>query len=461
MMHKEPTEKPPAELPRHIGLFGAVLLVVGNVIGSGIFLVPGPVAASAGSALMVMLIWAAGGVVALLGAMVYAELGAMHPRSGGLYVFLREAFGSDIAFLFGWACLLVVLTGQIAGIAIGFAEYLAFVWPSLSPSRTIVSFWGVDIGAGQIVAASAILALGAINVRGVASANGLAATLTLIKSVGLLLLPCLAIVSTAPMAEIDWAPPSAGIGPAAFSMAMIGVLWAYEGWHYAAFAAGEIRHPARTVPRALIGGTVVLVLIYCTVNLVYLQALGFAGVAASDRVAEAAATAMFGPIGGAAMVWIAIISTLGCAAATLFVASRVFYAMARDGLFFARVGQLHPRFGTPHLAVKLTAGWAAILALSGSYEQLYTYATFSALLFAVAGAAAVIILRHRDPDRLRPYRCWGYPLTPVLFIGALMLILINTAIEKPLESLLGLGLVLVGLPIARTLRPAPLSEAAT
>lgn len=442
-------ETSPRSLPRHIGLIGAILLVIGNVIGSGIFLVSNDVAAQSGSTIAFMGAWIAGGVIALLGALIYAELGAMMPQSGGLYVFLREAFGRNTAFLFGWACLVAILTGQAASIAIGFAKYTSRIWPQLGVENILFAIAPVSVSAGQLVAAILLGGIALVNYLGVRSGNLLSASMTIIKVVGLAVLPVLILIQVGDSRPIDWNETSQPLAAIPFSLAMIGVLYAYEGWHYAAFAAGEIKNPQRVVPQAMLIGTTILTVIYCLVNLSYVQALGYDGVAASQRVGEEAAGALMGRPGSLAMTVLAVVSTLGCTAATFFVSIRVFYAMSRDGLFFARVSELHPRYGTPHVAVLLMAAVSMILALTGSYSQLVAYATLSALLFSILGAVAVIRLRISRPDLPRPYRCWGYPVTPCVFIGSLLLLLGSTAIEQPWESAAGLALIAIGIPVGR------------
>lgn len=434
-------------LPRHIGLFGAILLVIGNVIGSGIFFVGSKVAANTGTEAMFMGAWILGGILSLLGALIYAELGAMFPQSGGLYVFLREAFGRTIGFLFGWACLLVVLTGQAASIAIGFAKSIGHLFPALDVDNVLFVAGPYSLSAGQLLATAIILLIGIVNYRGVKMGSLISAVLTAIKVVGLFLLPLLLLVQFADIQPAIQHAPQPVVGLLPFSVAMIAVLYAYEGWHYAAFAAGEIKDPARTIPRAMLAGTFILIAIYCAVNWTYLLVLGFEGVRDAERVGEAAGGVLAGSFGSLAMTWITALSTLGCTAATFFVSTRVFYAMANDGLFFAKVAELHPRYGSPHMAVMLMTIWSMILTLTGSYEALITYATFSAQLFAILGAVAVIIFRKKRPEAERPYRCWGYPVTPVLFITALTVLLISTAIETPWESLFGLALIAAGIPI--------------
>ncbi len=439
-----------AGLVRAIGVTSATLLVITNVIGSAIFLTPGTMAATLPSASLLLLAWIAGGAIALCGGLTYAEMGAMYPRSGGLYVFLEEAYGPLVGFLFGWAVMLVVGTGSIAAVAVGFATYFAYFVPSLAMTRVLVSLrmpWGaLAISAGQLVAAISIVALGAVNYVGIQAGNRLQATLTVLKIAALAALPVVAIALHPVTPSLAPIVPPIAHPAAAFGVVMIAVMWAYEGWYYLPFCAGEIRDPSRTVPRALIVGILALVVIYVSVNLSYMLALPIDEMRGVERIAEKAVTALLGVSGARLVAATVAISTLGCNAASVIVISRAGYAMAADGLFFRSAARIHPRYRTPHVAIMITCGWAAALTLTGTYEQLFTWVTFASVVFGVLGGLAIFRLRATKPDVPRPYRAWGYPWVPALFVVALGVLVANTVAEKPMESLLGLALVALGLP---------------
>ena len=442
---------PDARLVRAIGMRSATLMVITNVIGSAIFLTPGMMAATLPSESLLLGAWVVGGALALCGGLTYAEMGAMYPRSGGLYVFLEEAYGSIVAFLFGWACMLVVMTGSVATVAVGFAKYFSYFVPALSTSRQILALpmpWGAwSISAGQIVAAVSILAMGAVNYVGIEGGNRVQATLTVIKVAALAALPVVAIAIHPVTPTLTPVVPLIERPLAAFGVVMIAVMWAYEGWYYLPFCAGEISNPRRTVPRALLLGIASLIAIYLAANLSYMIALPLADIRGVERIAEKALTALVGTIGGRLVAATVIVSTLGCNAAAVIAMSRACYAMAADGLFFRSAAAVHPRYRTPHVAIVVTCLWSALLTLTGTYEQLFTWVTFASVAFGVLGGLAIFRLRRLKPEAPRPYRTLGYPMVPALFVLGLSVLVVNTAFEKPMESLIGVVLVALGLPM--------------
>ncbi|HYN09208.1 MAG TPA: amino acid permease [Vicinamibacterales bacterium] len=442
---------PQPSLDRAIGPIGATLLVIGSVIGSGIFLTTGVMAATLPSPVLILLAWATGCLFAIAGALTYAELGTMFPKAGGVYVFLSEAFGPLVGFLYGWASLLVVLSGGTAAVAIGFADYFSYFFPSLGASNVVAAVpmgggtW--TIAAHQIVAVASIVLLGAINYLGVRTGSATNAVLTIAKVSGLVLLMIFALVS--PTHAPEWTPvvpPELTSPLAALGVALIAVLWAAEGYYFLTYAAGEVRDPARTLPRALTIGIVAIGVIYLAANLVYLYALPMTELRGTTRVAERAATALVGPWGATMIAVTVVVSTLGANAAVILAGSRVMYAMAIRGLFFRRAAQVHPRFRSPHVAVVLLTIWSSILALSGTYEQLFTYVVFTSVLFSLLGGLALFKLRRSRPHAERPYRVWGYPVVPALFVIGAVVLIVNTLNERPRESLTGLGLLVIGLP---------------
>jgi APA family basic amino acid/polyamine antiporter len=445
-------ERPDQQLIRAIGLGSAILFVIGSVIGSGIFLTTGGMAATIPSASLLLLAWATGGLFAITGGLTYAEMGTMFPRSGGVYVFLREAYGPLPAFLYGWVAMLVVLSGGIAAVAVGFAEYLSYFVPPLSPARVLLEvpmpFGRFTLSAGQVTAAAAICFLGAINYVGVRSGNMANVIMTTAKVAGLVALLVMALVA----AQVEPAftpvvPPDLARPAASFGVAMIAVLWTCEGWYFLTFAAGEVKDPQRNLPRALVLGILALTALYLAVNVAYLYALSIDEMAGVTRVAERAATTMIGPSGATFVALTVVVSTFGANVAAILAGSRLLFAMANDGVFLPAASRVHPTYRTPHVAIVALTVWSALLALSGTYEQLFTYVMFTSILFSVAAGIALFRLRSTHPEHPRPYRTWGYPVVPLVFIAGSLAFVANTLIERPVESLSGLALLALGLPV--------------
>lgn len=440
-----------AQLDRAIGLGGATLLVIGSVIGSGIFLTTGIMIQELPSIPLVLLAWTAGGLLVMSGGLTYAEMGSMFPRSGGLYVFLSEAYGGIWGFLFGWACLLVILTGSVATVAVGFAEYFSYFFPALGTDRVLGTFampWGPwSISAGQLVAAGSILVITAANYVGIRSGNRMNAVLTMMKVAALVAVPVLALVYLrVEPAFTPVVPPAAARPLVSFGIAMIAVMWTYEGWYYVAFAAGEIKDAARNVPRALILGTMALTTIYVIVNVAYVLSLTIEEMSGVVRIAEKMVTTLVGPLGASLVAGTVVISTFGCNVAGVIASSRTCFAMAADRRFFPAAARVHPTYHTPHIALIVTSVWSAFLTLTGGYEALFTYVTFASVLFGTLGGAAIFVLRVRRPDVPRPYRTLGYPVIPILYVLGSFALVWNTLMERPTESIAGLGLVALGLP---------------
>ncbi|HUP22537.1 MAG TPA: amino acid permease [Thermoanaerobaculia bacterium] len=452
------------ELARRLGTWDAVLITVGSVIGTGIFLTTSDIARELPSATLILGVWVLGGVLTLCGALTYGELGAMFPRAGGIYHFLKEAYGTPVGFLYGWAAFLVIMSGGIAALAVAFGEYFGSFVPWFSTSHLL---WEVPLGGGtwrvsggQVAAAIAILVLTLSNHFGVREGALVQNLLTVVKVGGVGLLVVFGL----------WAAPGAGAAlsssaapalaaPAgllsAVGIAMIAALWTYDGWYGATFSAGEMRDPSRNLPFGLVWGTVLIVALYLGLNVVYLRALPIEEIASSTRIAEDATVALLGPGAGKLVSAMIVVSTLGCLAATLLYSSRIYLPMARDGVFFRSFGVVHPRWRVPTISLWAQSVWAILLTLSGTYEQLYTYVVFAAVAFHALGGMAVIVLRRSRPDLPRPYRVWGYPLVPIVFIGSSLLLVGNTLVERPVEALLGTGLVLLGLPAYAWWRSRP------
>ena len=452
-MNPAQTDSTDSRLLRVIGLGGATALVIGNVLGSAIFLTTGIMVERMPSAPLVLLAWAVGGLITIAGGLTCAELGAMYPRSGGWYTYLSEAYGPLWGFLYGWAGLLVMITGSVAAVAVGFAEYFSYFFPSLATSQPLLSIpvpWGeFRVSAGQVVAALSIILLGAVNYVGVRTGNFFQTTLTLVKVLAIAGIIAAAFALHPVRPRFGGAASGTGNPLAAFGVAMIAVQWAYIGWEYVAFAAGEIRRPARNLPLALILGTALLTVLYVFLNLAYFLAIPTGQMSGEVRIAEKAMDALMGAGGATLVVLAVIISTFGCNASSIIPMSRVCFAMAEDRLLFRSAAAIHPRFRTPHVAILLTCGWSALLTLTGTYEQLYTYVVFTALLFYAAGGLAIFRLRLSRPEVPRPYRCWGYPVTPAIFVVSTLALVVSTLLERPVESLVGLAIVAAGLPVYR------------
>lgn len=435
-------------LERALGAWDGASLTIGAVIGTGIFLTAGDVARALPHPLLALSAWLAGGLLVLAGALSYAELGAMFPRAGGLYHFLREAWGPLPGFLYGWTCLLVIMTGGIAAIAVGFGDYLGAWVPAFSSARTVFALGALHVSGAQLAALLAIAVLTAANHFGVREGAGVQNFFTLAKLAaiaalvigGLLVAPAVHMNWSAPMP----AAPGALIAP--FGVALIATLWTYDGWYALTFSAGEVRDPQRDLPRGLVFGVLVVIAAYALLNLVYLRALSVQELGSTSRVAEAAARRLFGDAAARAMIAAVAVSAFGCLAATILYSSRVYQPMAADGVFFTCVASIHPRWRTPVAALWLQSAWAAALTLTGSYTQLFTYVTFGGVLFHVAAGLALFRLRVTRPDAVRPYRAWGWPLVPALFVLGMALLTFNTLLSAPRESLLGLLAVAAGVP---------------
>jgi APA family basic amino acid/polyamine antiporter len=422
-----------SDLRRTLNAKDLTLLVVGSVIGSGIFIVPSVVLRQSGGSVPVsLLVWLLGGGLSLLGALSYAELSGMDRRSGGLYAYVQEAFGTFPAFLYGWTLFFVIGAGTIATLAVATTDYMGqFV--SLSPLGQ------------KVVAVLLLAATGALNVIGTresASVQNLAAWAkigAIVVMSGLLLAmggsPAMASTSDAGATTLT-----------AVGIAMISVLWAFEGWQYVTFTDAEAIEPQRTIPLALVLGTLALIALYLLANVGYLTAMGADRVAASDRVAAEAVTEVLGPTAGTLIALAIVVSMFSAAHTVVITAPRVYFAMANDGVFFKKLSEVHPRFETPAFAVMTSCAWAMVLAATGTFEQLLTYVVFVGWIFYALGAAAVIALRYKLPDAPRPFRVPWYPLTPAVFILAAVAIVGNQVVSQPLQSAYGLGIVLLGAP---------------
>src|SRR5437899_1023382 len=423
------------KLQQVLRLHDLVLLIIGTVIGSGIFLVPGVVLKAVGGSLSLALsIWVVGGILSLLGALTYGELSAMNPAAGGLYVYIRDCFGRFPAFLFGWILFFVVSTGSIATLAVAFSNYLAEV-VALAP-------W-----TGRLVSVSMIGVIAAVNVLGTRKSANLQNVATALKVSAILAIAGVLLWSGNRIHLHSALPPMSlssrlsGIG-----LALVSVLWAYEGWQYATFAAGETVNPRRDFPLAFLAGIFTLIGVYFLANLGYVAALGIDGAANSSRVAATALATAVSPTVARVVAIVILISIFSAAHSIALTAPRVYYAMAKDGLFFHWLAEVHPRFGTPALAILATAFWASILAVTGTFEQLLTYVVFVGWSFYALAAASIFVYRKRESTASVRYRVPGYPWTPLIFIATVAAFVLNTIAAQPARAALGIGVVLTGIP---------------
>ncbi len=443
-------------LVRGLGTWDGALLTIGSVVGTGIFLTTSDMARVLPHPGLILLVWLAGGLLTLAGALTYAELGVLFPRAGGLYHFIKEAYGPLWGFLYGWTAFLVIMSGGIAALGVAFGEYLGSFLPFFSTGNILlempVGSWTWTVSGGQVAAALAVLVLTAVNHLGLKEGAGIQNALTVLKVGAIVAFAGLGLLVAAPAAPALLAPVRGSGIFAAFGVAMIAALWTYDGWYGLTCSAGEVRDPARSLPRGLILGTLAVTALYLLLNLVYVRALPVGAMAESPRIGEAAAAALFGPGAARLVSLVVLVSTFGCLAATILYSSRIYLPMAEDGLFFRSLAAVHPRFRTPVRCLWAQTAWSLALVFSGTYQQLYTYVVFASILFHAATAAAVFVLRRRRPDLPRPYRVWGYPAVPALFILACLLLIGNTLVESPVESLLGLGIVALGLPAYGLLR---------
>ncbi len=461
-MPKSNMQKEKTGLVRQLGLFDTTMIIVGIVIGSGIFLTTGLMAKGMPSASLILLAWLVGGLHALAGALTYGELGGAIPRAGGQYVYLREAYGPFCGFLFGWVSFMMYLTGIIAALGVGFAEYAGYFLPEIGMSRILFETevalpgwtFNYTLTAGHFTALVLIVSLTAVNYRGVILSKYITNVSSVIKIAALGLFILFGLWSGNARPADSWAIPQEidfGQLVVAFGVALV-VAWSFAGWEEVSFVAGEVKRPAHNLPRALFLGTAGVTVLYLLVNYVYLKTLPVSEMAGVVRVGEAAAAVLFGNTGAALLSAAVIISIVGALNGSVLVGPRVYFAMAKDGLFFKGAARVHPRFRTPGRAVVLQAVWAAVLTLSGTFEDLITFVTFANLMLWIAAAAAVFTLRRKQPDLPRPYKAWGYPVVPFLFILGSAGILVNMVFETPGEALSGLALTALGLPVYLFLR---------
>jgi basic amino acid/polyamine antiporter, APA family len=495
----------PAGFQQRLGLFDATMLVAGSMIGSGIFVVSCSIALDVGSTGWLLFVWVLTGILTIIGALSYAELAAMMPKAGGQYVFLREAYGPLFAFLNGWTCFLVIQTGFIAAVGVVFGKYLGVLVPSLEADLlqfsqpnllievpipwmekplTFFKYEGFKVSSGQLVAVGLAVVLAAINSFGIEQGRWVQNIFTVAKMLGLALLIVLGltvaansdalqqnlsniwggITETKAFTDItEFAPWTPLAVVLVLSGAMVGSLFSSDAWNNITYIAGEVRNPQRTLPWGLLLGTSMVILLYVLANLAYLSALPLQGRDTDDatenaafvrgidhakdkRVGTAVLEEVSPRLGVPLMAIIILISTFGCNNGLTIMGARLYYAMARDGLFFQSVGKLN-QHGVPAVGIWLQCAWTIVLIFSGSYDDLLDYIIFAALFFYILTVSAVFVLRVKKPDAPRPYRAWGYPVVPALYIGVCAVIMLSLLVAKPVYSWPSFIIVLTGIPV--------------
>ena len=420
-----------------MGLGQATAMVVGIIIGASIFVQPSEIARLVPSVLGVFAVWIVAGLLTLFGALCCAELASAFPRTGGVYVFLKETYSPAVGFLWGWAMFWSMHSGIIAAIAVVFARYVGYFVPL------------GDTGI-RLVAIAAILVLSGINYLGVKQGSALQTIFTLGKVIAIVAILVLVVVLSPPSLVRQAAATQAAAGPGIsvgkFALAVAAGLFAFGGWHMVTYTAEETRHPERTIPLALIIGTLTVTACYIALNAAYFYALPLEKVASSTRVAADAAEAVIGRRGGATISAIVIFSTFGAVSGIILVGPRVYFAMARDGLLFRWIAAVHPRFQTPHRAIGLQAIWASVLVATGTYRALFTRVIYTEWIFFGLMVLGLFLLRRRS-NYAPTYRTWGYPILPAVFILASFFIVANQIVSEPRESITGLGIVALGLPV--------------
>jgi len=475
-----PTAEPVREFKHGLGLLDSTMIVIGSMIGSGIFIVSADIARTVGSPGVLLLVWLVTGVLTVIAALSYGELAGMMPHAGGQYVYLREAYNPLIGFLYGWTLFLVIQTGTIAAVAVAFAKFTAVLIPGLGERHVLLQIAGLKISAAQIVAIASIAVLTYVNTRGLREGKIVQNVFTITKTLALLGLIFLGVTigrnAGAVQANLShfwhatWTHMAGGkivsVEPlsglmllAVMGTAMVGSLFASVAWENVTFAAGEVVSPKRTIPLSLALGAGAVTLLYILANVAYILVLPVAGspdaadvagrgiqFAASDRVGTAAATMIFGDTAAVIMAVLIMISTFGCNNGLILAGARVYYAMARDGLFFRGAGVLNAK-AVPATALVVQGIWASLLCLSGTYGQLLDYVVFAVLIFYILTVIGIFTLRRKQPNADRPYRAFGYPVIPAFYVICAAAIAVDLLVLKPAYTWPGMIIVLLGIPV--------------
>lgn len=475
----EPSPQTP-ELKRGLGLLDSVMIVVGVMIGSGIFIVSADIARTVGSAGMLLLVWVVTGVMTVIGALCYGELSSMMPDAGGQYVYLREAYNPLVGFLYGWTLFMVIQTATIAAVAVAFAKFTGVLVPIFSDQNILLSVWRVKVSVTQLLAVAVILVLTAINLMGLREGKIVQNVFTITKTAVLVSIIFLGLfvvqngdaisVNLSHFWSATWTHVQDGkvisVEPlsgwkilAALGAAMVGSLFAADSWHDVTFVGEEVVEPRKTLPRSLAIGSGLVVILYILTNVSYIRLLPIVGhpdavdvmgrgiqFAAADRVGTATASMIFGDLATVIMAALIMVSTFGCTNGLILAGARVYYAMARDGLFFKSAAELNVN-AIPAFALIIQSAWAIVLCFSGSYGDLLDYVIFAVLVFYILTIAGLFILRKKRPEAERPYRAFGYPIVPALYILTAAAICIDLLIFKPHYTWPGVGIVLLGIPV--------------
>ncbi len=423
-------------LQKKLTLYGLTMIAVGSCIGSGIFVTPAQIARAVPNATLVLAVWALGGVIALTGALTFSELGGMFPKSGGVYVYLKEAYGDMVGFLYGWIILLVINTGALAGLCVAFAEYLKIFVPDMSQ------------GAKTAVAAVTMLVLTGVNILGVNVSQSLSNLFTGLKLLaigGIIVAGFLFFDPGKVHLDFSLAKNVPDNLTTAMLTGLIGVLFSVGGWHHASYLAGEAIDAPRTVPRAMFLGVIIVMAMYLLINLAYMFLLPFEAIAETPRVAGDA-MATVAPWGGKAVAVAIALSIFGTISIYTMSAPRIYFAMAEDGIFFKQLAFVHPRWRTPVTAMLVQVVWAmaVLLFFQGLFDKIITFVTFMDIAFMGLAGAAIFVFRRKQPSAGRPVKAWGYPLVPLVFVAISAAFALNTLLERPDQALPGLGLLVLG-----------------
>ncbi|MGD0710967.1 MAG: amino acid permease [Bacteroidales bacterium] len=464
-----------------LGLFDSTMIVVGSMIGSGIFIVSADIARTVGSPFYLLLTWLITGIITIIAALSYGELAAMMPKAGGQYVYLKEAYNSMIGFLYGWTFFLVIQTGTIAAVAVAFAKFTGVLIPSLSEKNILFDICGFHISAAQLLAIASLIVLTITNYRGIRNGKILQVSFTVTKilvTVGLIIIGFIVASSSnfwslnfsnmwhATTTLIDKNNNIISINQisglalvAAMGVAMVGSVFSSDAWNNVTFIAGEIKQPKRNIPLSLFWGVLIVTVIYLLANIAYLLLLPLNGTpdagnvigrgiqfATSDRVGVAAAIQIFGDSAAIIMAALIMISTFGCNNGLILAGARVYYAMAKDGLFFKKVGTIN-KFAVPGFALVIQCIWACFLCLSGKYSDLLDYVVFAVMIFYILTISGLFILRKKRPDAERPYKAFGYPVLPAIYILFAIAFCIDLLLYKPNYTWPGMIIVLIGIPV--------------
>jgi APA family basic amino acid/polyamine antiporter len=465
-----------ALLQKRVNLFDGVSFVAGSMIGSGIFIVSADIARTVGSPGWLMMVWLITGVITVIGALSYGELAAMMPNVGGQYVYLREAYHPIIGFLFGWTTFIVIQCGSIAAIAIGFAKFSGVLFPWISDKTVLLHLGSLNVTAVQVVAMGSIIFLTWLNTRGIVTGKTIQNIFSSTKVIALIGFILVGLLVTKGIGAWDinkdvfWQASKVGANNqiiplagfalvAAIGTALVGSLFSADAWYNITYISGEVINPRKVVPLSLLFGTVLVSVLYMLANFVYIRFLPLHGLpdgadvmakgimyATDDRVATSALSLVIGDYAAIIMAVFIMISTMGCNNGLVLAGPRVYYAMAKDGLFFRRVGELNKK-GVPAFAIIVQGAWAILLCLSGTYSDLLDYVIIAALIFYILTILAVFILRVKKPNIERPYKAFGYPYIPILYILVTSAISVILLIYKPNYTLPGLGIVILGIPV--------------